>query len=69
MYRIRLRRLIEENKNLADKDTLSREDRDKLMKDTEDLEKKLDDLNDVAKNEESTYVLYIAIYICMLKPL
>jgi hypothetical protein len=33
-YRIRLRRLIDDNENLANKDTLSPEDRDKLVQDT-----------------------------------
>ena len=58
MYRIRLRRLIDDNENLADKDTLPPEDRDKLVKDTKDLEKRLDDLDEKSKNEESRYYCY-----------
>ena len=53
VYRIRLRRLIDDNENLANKDTLPPEDRDKLVKDTKDLEKRLDDLDDNAKKEEA----------------
>jgi hypothetical protein len=58
VYRIRLRRLIDDNENLADKDTLPPEDRDKLVKDTKDLEKRLDDLDEKSKNEESRYYCY-----------
>ena len=61
VYRIRLRRLIDDNENLANKDTLPLEDRDKLVKDTKDLEKKLDDLNDNAKKEESRYALLLVL--------
>ena len=57
MYRIRLRRLIEDNESLADKDTLPPEDRDTLLRDTKDLEKRLDGLDNDVKNEESRYVL------------
>ncbi|CAB4006965.1 dystonin-like isoform X1, partial [Paramuricea clavata] len=53
-YRIRLRRLIDDNENLANKDTLSPEDRDKLVQDTKDLEKRLDGLDDDAKKDESS---------------
>ena len=56
VYRIRLRRLIKENEDLANKDSLSPEDRDKLAKDTKDLEKRFDSLDDDAKKEESRYV-------------
>jgi hypothetical protein len=47
-YKIRLRRLIDDNENLANKDTLSPEDRDKLVQDTKDLEKRLNGLDDNA---------------------
>lgn len=59
MYRIRLRRLIEDNENLANKDTLPPEDRDKLVKDTKDLEKRLDDLDENTKKEESRLVSWL----------
>jgi hypothetical protein len=58
VYRIRLRRLIDDNGSLADKDTLPPEDRDTLVKDTKDLEKRLDDLDEKSKNEESRYYFY-----------
>ena len=47
-YRIRLRRLIDDNENLANSDTLSPEDRDKLVQDTKDLEKRPNGLDDNA---------------------
>jgi hypothetical protein len=49
--------LIEDNESLADKDTLPPEDRDTLLRDTKDLEKRLDGLDNDVKNEESRYVL------------
>ena len=58
MYRIRLRRLIEDNESLADKDTLPPEDRDTLLRDTKDLEKRLDGLDNDVKIEESRYYLF-----------